>query len=218
MADKSLAITGGKALDSRIKQIQKLHKEINACLLKGAKAAYQAGELLYQAQLDVDAYQYKEWIESIGIAPRTLNRYLGVYQAFMEKPEALEDLSTAEALHQASMAFIQKKAEGSREGHKYGLASKQFDFDLDAIFSQRPVSKAKLARYRFTSPDLRSLWLVKKGFNSPVPLMNLYVDPPEGDLRVPYESMMKAIQGAVELYYEKVEKVEPEEADDDLDD
>jgi hypothetical protein len=214
MATKELSLSGAKALDGKIKQIQKLHKEINACLLKGAKAAYQAGELLYKAQLEVDHYQYREWIESIGISPRTLNRYLGVYQAFMDRPEALEDLTTAEALHQSSMAFIRQKAEASKEGGKYGIASKQIELDLDAIFSQRPVSKAKLERYRFTSPDLRSLWLVKKGFNSPVPLMNLYVDPPEGNLRVPYESMMKAIQGAVELYYEKVEKAEPEDEEE----
>jgi hypothetical protein len=201
--------------ESTATAVRKLHKEIIACLVRGAQKAYQAGKILYEAQLDCDVYKWKDWVADLGISTTTVDRYITIYMAFKDRPEAIEDKTIKEAFAEAAALFWAKSGTDARAERKaqakYGIVNKQLLIDWEEIFAKPPVSKAKLTKYRFECPDKRSFWLIRRGINSPIKFMDLFTDVPDGDLKRPYEAMMKSIQGAMEMYYEQVEKQEPEE-------
>jgi len=196
-------------------EILKLHREIVAVFLKGAKLAYKAGSMLYEIQMRTDAYQWNDWVRDVlKLSLQTVNRYITIYEAFKGKPEELEDLTMKDALHRAALEFYAKKPREKTGRIEYGNPTKQLEFDWEAVFAKPPVSKAKLKNYRFECPDQRSLWMVKRGMDFAVKYLDLFTDRPNRELRSPYETMMKTIQGAVELYFEKVEQTEAAEEEE----
>ena len=119
-------------------------------------------------------------------------------------PKEIEDLTIEAALGV-------KRSSTGKGRLEYGNPDKQYEFDWEAIFAKPPISKADLKDYRFECPDDRSLWLVKRGVNYPIKFLDLFSDKPDDALKFPYEAMMKTIQGAVEMYFQEVEKTEKAE-------
>jgi hypothetical protein len=190
---------------SAIEKINALHRECLAAFKKGAKRAFEIGNLLFDLQKDL--YLGESWPQYVkehfcfGVS--MANTYIRVYLHYRDDPKALVDMTIRGALN-----TISKPPPLPPGPVVYGNPGKQLEFDWEASFLKPPVSKVKLENYRFECPDARSLWLVRRGIPVPEKIMDLRLDKPQGELKFHYAEMMRAVQGAVEQYYLHVEKTE----------
>jgi hypothetical protein len=129
--------------------------------------------------------------------------YVRVYLHYKDDPGALVDMTIRGALEK-----ISKPAPLPPGPVVYGNPDKQLEFDWEASFKKPTVSKVKLENYRFECPDLKSLWLVRRGIPVPEKILDLRLDKPQGELKFHYDEMMRAVQGAVEQYYLHIESEE----------
>jgi hypothetical protein len=192
---------------ARIAEVNALHKKFVSSLQKGAKTAFQAGAILREmcGQLPAEVSWPGFVRENFCFTVQTANAYIRVYEGFKDNPGLLEKQTISGALEYLG------KPRRDRGRIEYGNPSKQLEFDLETVFAKPPVAKIKLENHRFECPDRRSLWLVRRGLNYPVKFLDLFTNPPEDGLRFPYDAMMKSLQGAVEMYYAEVERIEEKE-------
>ncbi len=207
MSDKSIIKTPATDISAaKAAEIRKLHVSVCKTIGKGAQLAFLAGQELTEVFTRMhDASEWKDWVEhTLKMGMSTVRRYIALYERFRDNPKEIEDLTIEAALGV-------KRASAEKGRIEYGNPDRQYEFDWEAAFAKPPISKAKLKDHRFECPDNRSIWLVKRGINYPVKFLDLFSDEPNDTLKFPYEDMMKKIQGAVEMYFQEVEKIEKTE-------
>jgi hypothetical protein len=194
------------AAKSTIEKINKNHRESFAAFKKGARLAFENGNLLLELQQKDLSFgePWEQYVkENFCFSVRQANTYIRVYLHYKDDPKLLVDMTIQGALN-----AISRPPPLPAGPVVYGTPDKQLEFDWEASFNKPTVSKVKLENYRFECPDTRSLWLVRRGIPVPEKIMDLRLDKPQGELKFHYDEMMRAVQGAVEQYYLHVEKTE----------
>jgi hypothetical protein len=190
---------------ARIKEACKLHVKFVSAAKKCARIAFELGNILWDIRGRLQAeVSWPEFVrDNFPFTPQAANGYLRVYENFRDNPGLLEEQSVSGALK--SLSSPRSEKQGPVE---YGKAGRQPELPWETIFAKPPVSGAALRNYRFERPDNHSVYLIRRGLDYPVKVVNLLTDDPPDALRFSYESMTKTIQSALELYYQEVEKQE----------
>jgi len=190
---------------AKIVEINKLHEQFLKFLKKGAMTAFEIGKTLREISDRLDSYDsWPQWCrDNLAFDVGTANRYLRIYDNFKGNPSLLSGQTISGALKLLSAP--QKEPQGAVE---YGNPDKQFLFPWEASFEKPPLSKAKLKNYRFEIPGNHDVYLIRRGFNAPIKIIDLLTPEPEENLKTAYQGMMENIQVALEMYFQEVERIE----------
>jgi len=191
--------------DRLIEKANALHKKFTGALKKGAAFAFEIGQTLktLYGRLPATASWPKYVEEHFSFSYHTASAYIRVYENFKDNPKLLAEQTISGALKLLGAAPKEKC--GPVE---YGGSGKQLELPWEAIFSKPPLSKAKLKNHRFECIGGHDIYLVQRGLNFPVKVVDLLTDDPSEHLKAPYQGMLEGIQTALELYYAEVERLE----------
>lgn len=173
-----------------------------------AQRYFEIGEILYNWILDYRGkINIKITSDIFGIPTNRVSTGLKIYKLFKDNAELLENLSLQEA-----MKLLREKS-GQNEPHNriaYEDDENQLELDWEEIFTHKPIAKVKLENYRINAPNENELWLIKRGINNPIKIVDVFVVPTEDDsVKNAHREMIKKIQAATEEFYSVYEKEEP---------
>jgi hypothetical protein len=190
---------------ARIDEINKLHKEFVKVAKKGAITAFKIGKILRDVWDRLDGNtSWPQWCENnLAFDASTANKYMRIYDSFKDTPKLLAEYSVSGILK--SLSNPQKENHGQVE---YGGSDKQFEFPWEYAFEKPPLSKAKLENYRFEIPSNHDIYLIRRGFNAPIKIVDLLLPDPDENLKTVYKGMLENVQAALEIYYQEVERIE----------
>ncbi|MCL2762215.1 MAG: DUF3102 domain-containing protein [Treponema sp.] len=191
---------------ARVAEINRLHRDFVKILKKGAMTAFEIGKSLSDVKYrTLDASDsWPQWCkDNLDFDEDTANRYLRVYENFKDNPKLLIGQTIFGALK--SISAPQQEKQGRVE---YGNPDKQYEFPWEYAFEKPPLSKAKLKNYRFEIPSNHDIYLIRRGFNAPIKIVDLLTSDPEENLKTVYRGMMETIQRALEMYFQEVERIE----------
>lgn len=196
-----------------VQEVNALHKKFIASMKKSAMIAFEIGQRLYTIRRNSDAslpwMQYVK--ENFDFSYNTANNYIRTFEFFKEDPSLLEDKAKTEAYALAGLAGVKaEKDDGEKHARvKYaGDEPPDFDYDIEALFAEPCLSKAKLKNYRIESfHETNRLWLVSKN-GGHIPIVQLYTTPPQGLPEIEQKELLKNVQIAIEKYYERIEQYE----------
>ena len=174
-----------------------------------AVAAYKMGGELVQAKEQTEHGKFLKWVnDTFPFSRSHATRYMRLYEWFKDDPAVLENMGVTEALRRAGIIEPKKALPDKRGPIEYGNPNKQVELPWETIFAKQPISKAKLKNYRVECIGLHDIYLVSKGFNFPIKVVDLILENPNSHLKAPYQGMLDSIQAALELYYAEVERLE----------
>ncbi|MDR0501871.1 MAG: DUF3102 domain-containing protein [Treponema sp.] len=190
---------------ARIEEINNHHKQFEKLVKKGAMTAFKIGKMLQDIWDRLDGHDsWPVWCESnLVFDVSTANRYLRIYDNYKDNPKQLSGQSISSVLQILSAS--KKESQGPVE---YGNPDNQLEFPWEYAFEKPPLSKAKLNNYRFEIPGNHDVYLIKRGFNAPIKIVDLLLSDPEENLKTAHKGMMENIQVALETYFQEVERIE----------
>lgn len=195
---------------NRIKQIKK-QLEKNTEAMKSLfsftlKLYYELGEIILPWSQNFRGRITVQIVEAtFGIPMKKINTGLKIYKYFVTNPELMESLSISEAIKMID--FREKAEQQEREKITYQSNDGQQEFSWEDLFEIPPVAKVKLERFRLTCPNSHELFLVEKGQNYPVKVIEFYTGEPDStSLKLAHQEMLKNVQASIEQYYAQYEK------------
>ncbi len=139
------------------------------------------------------------------ISMRKINLGLKIYKHFNDNPALMEGLSVYEALKMID--FRERSEKKERVILTYHEENGQQEFSWEDFFDIPPVAKVKLEKFRLTCPNNHELYLIEKGQNYPIKIVDLYTGQPESStLKLAHQEMVKNVQASIEKYYAQYEK------------
>jgi hypothetical protein len=192
--------------DTQVRKVLDLYREFVSSMKKGARRAFEIGKILrdLQGNLRPVADSWPKFVEEhFPFTLQTANTYIRVYENFKDNQKLLAEQTIGGALKLLSAP--PKESQGRIE---YGNPDKQLELPWEAIFAKPPVSKARLKDHRFECIGGHDIYLVRRGLNFPVKVVDLLTDDPGANLKAPYQGMLESIQAALELYYQEVERLD----------
>jgi hypothetical protein len=188
-----------------IERANALHKKFTSTLKKGASFAFEIGKILkgiYENRPATESWpQYVA--EHFSFSYQTASTYIRVYENFKDNPKLLAKQTISGALKLLSAPPKEK-----RGPVEYGSPGQQLELPWETIFSKPPVSNAKLKNHRFECIGAHDIYLIQRGLNFPVKVVDLLTDDPSEHLKAPYQGMLDSMQAALELYFAEVERLE----------
>jgi hypothetical protein len=196
-----------------VREVNALHKKFIASMKKSAMIAFEIGQLLYTIRRNADASL--PWIqfvkENFDFSYNTANNYIRTFEFFKEDPKLLEDKGKTEAYALAGLAGVKAEKDGEEKPSRIKFAGDEqpeFDYDIEALFAEPCISRAKLKNYRVESfHETNRLWLISKS-GAHIPVVQLYTTPPQGLPDIEQKELLKNVQIAIEKYYERIEQYE----------
>ena len=188
-----------------IEQVVDRYQQFISSLKKGAKLAFELGQMLrtLYGRLPVKESWPKYVEEHFPFSYKTASTYIRVYENYKDNPKLLVDQTINGALNRLSAPPQEKR------GHvEYGNPNKQLELPWEAIFSKPPVSQATLKNHRIECMGKHDIYLIRRGLNFPIKIVDLLTVDPIEHLKAPYQGMLDSIQAALELYYAEVERLE----------
>lgn len=195
---------------ARLKQIKKsLDKNVE--VMRGLfkltlKLYYELGSIIlpwaqqFKGGMNVSLVE-----ETFGIEMRKINTGVKIYKHFVTNPGLMDDLSISEALR--LIDYRDKKEQKERERLTYQTQEGQPEFSWEDFFDIPPVAKVALEQFRLTCPNEHEVYLVERGQNYPVKVVELYtLSPDSSTLKLAHKEMLKNVQASVEKYYAQYEK------------
>lgn len=193
-----------------IQKVRIGHAAFLKAMKQAAEKAFEIGSLLFTLREKDPAMSWKNIIaDMFPFSVGTANKYLKVYIHFKDKPSLLENLSMTEAYGQSGLKCLTepetKPVQGRLEAE---TAQQELEFDIEEIFKMPCVSKAKLQNYRIEAVGKSGrLWMIDRSGTS-MPVAQLYATPPQGFPETEQKELLRNVQIALELYFEKIEKYE----------
>ncbi|MCL2722202.1 MAG: DUF3102 domain-containing protein [Treponema sp.] len=189
---------------SKIAKVNDLHKQFITILKKGAMMAFEIGKILRDIYNRLDGYDsWPQWCkDNLDFDLKTASRYIRIYDNFKDNPKLLTGQSILDALN-----FI-STPEKEKTHVEYGNSDKQYEFPWEYAFEKPPLSKASLKNYRFEIPNNHDVYLIRRGFNAPIKIVDLLTPDPEENLKTAYQGMLENVQTALEMYFQEVERIE----------
>ena len=190
---------------ARIEGVNALHKKFISTMKKGALLAFEIGKTLREIWERLDGYDsWPQWCgDNLVFDLSTANRYMRVYDNFKDNPALLCNQTISGALKLISAPQDEKPGRV-----EYGNPDKQYEFPWEYSFEKPPLSKAKLNNYRFEIPNNHDVYLIRRGFNAPLKIVDLILSDPEENLKTAYQGMLENIQSSLEMYFQEVERIE----------
>jgi hypothetical protein len=181
------------------------HRKLAGKMKSAAQEAFEIGVILTRMYNRLPPeVSWSSFVKARFIfTPQTANAYMRIAEKFTDNPALLEGETITAALEGLG------KRETEPHGRiEYGNPNKQPLLPWEPFFQKPTLSNIPLRNHRFECPDGHELFLVRRGQNYPVKIIDIHAGDPVGELKYPYEEMIKNIQAAVELYYQEVEKQE----------
>jgi hypothetical protein len=190
---------------ARISEVNNLHKKFESAIKKGAQTAFDIGKILTEIRERLDAYaSWPQWCgDNLAFDTSTANRYLRVYDNFKDNPKKIVGHTIDGVLK-----LLSSSREEKRPRIEYGNPDMQYEFPWEVSFEKPPISKAKLKNYRFETPGNHDIYLIRRGFNAPIKIVDLLLPEPDENLKTVYKGMMENIQASLEMYFQEVERIE----------
>lgn len=192
------------------KQISAIGKKVEGLIRNAAQLHFLTGQKLRQAQEEFINYRlvqtYKQIAEITGLPESRVKTAMKIYQEFKDNPEQLQNLTVQEC-----MRLIGEKEGGEKkktEVIEYA-GDEQREFDFEELFNQQPLSKVELNRYRVMVTGDSELWIVKRGLNVPMKIIDIFT----GSSSVPavslaHKKLLHDVQSAAEEFYSVYERQE----------
>ncbi len=197
-------VTRVKAL---IKSTDTAEEKINGLFVSMTQAYYDAGEIInnwaqsYHGRLNKDVLE-----QAFKVSSRKINTAVKVYRTFQKTPDMIANTTLADAL---ALYKVRKEA-GERQRIEYAGDENAQEYDWDALFDQKPLAKVKLENYRVQAPNDHELYIVKKGINQPLKIVDVYAVSKSDNnaLNIAHDEMLKDFQKAAEKFYSVYEREE----------
>lgn len=192
------------------KQINAIGKKVEGLIRNAAQLHFITGQKLRQAQEEFINYRlvqtYKQIAEITGLPESRVKTAMKIYEQFKDNPEQLQSLTVQEC-----MRLIGEKEAGEKkktEAIEYA-GDEQREFDFEELFNQQPLSKVELNRYRVMVTGDSELWIVKRGLNVPMKIIDIFT----GSSSVPavslaHKKLLHDVQSAAEEFYAVYERQE----------
>ena len=192
------------------KQINAIGKKVEGLIRNAAQLHFITGQKLRQAQEEFINYRlvqtYKQIAEITGLPESRVKTAMKIYQEFKDNPEQLQSLTVQEC-----MRLIGEKEAGEKkktEAIEYA-GDEQREFDFEELFERQPLSRVELNQYRVMVTGESEIWLVKKGLNVPMKIMDIFT----GSSSVPavslaHKKLLHDVQSAAEEFYAVYERQE----------
>jgi hypothetical protein len=120
----------------------------------------------------------------------------------------MEKMGLKEAMIQAGIIEPKRPLLEKSGPVEYGIPGKQIELPWKKIFSKPPISNAKLKNHRLECIGGHDIYLIRRGLNFPIKIVDLLTPDPIEYLKAPYQGMLDSFQAALELFYEEVERLE----------
>ena len=192
------------------KQINAIGKKVEGLIRSAAQLHFITGQKLRQAQEEFINYRlvqtFKQIAEITGLPERRVKTAMKIYQEFKDDPERLESLTVQEC-----MRLIGEKEGGEKkktEVIEYA-GDEQREFDFEELFERQPLSRVELNQYRVMVTGESEIWLVKKGLNVPMKIMDIFTgsaNTPE--ISLAHKKLLHDVQSAAEEFYSVYERQE----------
>ena len=194
------------------KQINAIGKKVEGLIRSAAQLHFITGQKLRQAQEEFINYRlvqtFKQIAEITGLPERRVKTAMKIYQEFKDDPERLESLTVQECMR----LIGEKDGEGGEKKRQEAIeyaGDERRDFDFEELFNQQPLSKGELNRYRVMVTGDSELWIVKRGLNVPMKIIDIFT----GSSSVPavslaHKKLLYDVQSAAEEFYAVYERQE----------
>jgi hypothetical protein len=192
-----------------VAEITKTGEKVEALLYNAARKYYELGKIIDEVVKKLPARPLvttQRVSDVTGIPARMTGTAFKIFKHFDGHPELLEGLTMREIA--LMISDKPEKEEGKKPRIEYGIPSGQLEFDGDETFGMPPLSGISLSNHRIRATE-GSLYLIKKGINIPLEVIQMKINPPRDEaLETAYSNLTTKMQYAVEEYYSAVEQVE----------
>ncbi|MGP1587285.1 MAG: hypothetical protein ACTTHG_02960 [Treponemataceae bacterium] len=199
-------------INSAEKQIASCGLKIESLIRSAAENNFVIGQVLSEARDNFPDWRlvkfYSQIADITGLPESRVKTAMKIYEHFKESPDSLKEMSVQECMKLISP----KEASKNSERKQIEYAGDEYEeFDWEEIFKQKPISKVSLNQYRITSSNDSELWIVKRGVNVPMKIIDVFAGATENpSVKLAHKKMIKAIQVAAEEFYSIYEKQEGE--------
>lgn len=194
------------------KQINAIGKKVEGLIRNAAQLHFITGQKLRQAQEEFINYRlvqtFKQIAEITGLPERRVKTAMKIYQEFKDDPERLESLTVQECMR----LIGEKEGEGSEKKKAEAIeyaGDERREFDFEELFERQPLSRVELNQYRVMVTGESEIWLVKKGLNVPMKIMDIFTgsaNTPE--ISLAHKKLLHDVQSAAEEFYSVYERQE----------
>jgi hypothetical protein len=186
-----------------IPQINKLHKDFQKTIVKGAETAFQIGKALASIKETLNpGVPWKEFVaENFAFSVSASYGYIRIYEQFKNTPEAVGGKTVRALLGEKDP--VEHNYNRIAEG-----GAKPNTVDWEAVSSIPVLSGADLKNYRVERTSGDGVYVYDLKERVAVRALSLGVFEARRDLEPQLDLMMADIQQAVERYYAALEKTE----------
>lgn len=210
MKDIDIVLPKNGDLDSLIHDINEMHKKFIMLIKKSALLAYQIGSLLTDIKQNRDqSIPWGEFFKAhFTFSERLSYTYMRMYEVFKGREKELKDLSITDGYVLGGIKkILPHESLAEKEGDDVAVVT-EVDYDIDFIFSQKPVSKCSLKNYRIEPMgDKKRLWVIDRSGKS-MPVVQLYTTEPAGLPESEKQELLRNVQIALETFYARIEEYE----------
>ena len=208
--DKLTNIKNGKY---KIESIAETKKEIAFIIqeveCKQAVGYFAVGERLTAIKEKLEHGKFLAYLENeFPYSRQTAYNYMRLYEFYKDDPASLGSLGYREALIKAGIIDSKRPDKNTCGKIEYGNPDKQYEFPWEYAFEKPPLSNAKLNNYRIETPGNHDIYLIRRGFNAPIKIVDILLSEPEENANTLYRGMLEDFQRALEKYFFEIERIE----------